>query len=94
MKAETSRCLGCGASVVDPNKCIGCGICTTKCVFDAISLHRELPGCSEMVKSEDKLKYVLPNMVKQSLKVKFKKTGPSGPGVVYRQCYRVINKDG
>ncbi|MDE7287103.1 MAG: FAD-dependent oxidoreductase, partial [Lachnospiraceae bacterium] len=71
VKAETSRCLSCGASVVDPNKCIGCGICTTKCVFDAITLHRELPGCSEMVKSEDKLKYVLPNMIKQSLKVKF-----------------------
>ncbi len=71
VKAETSRCLGCGASVVDPNKCIGCGICTTKCVFDAISLHRELPGCSEMVRSEDKLKYVLPNMIKQSLKIKF-----------------------
>ena len=30
VKAETARCLGCGASVVDPNKCIGCGICTTK----------------------------------------------------------------
>ena len=74
VKAETSRCLGCGASVVDPNKCIGCGVCTTKCVFDAISLHRELPGCSEMVKSEDKLKYVLPNMIKQSLKIKFKKS--------------------
>ena len=37
-----ARCLGCGASVVDPNKCIGCGICTTKCEFDAIHLHREL----------------------------------------------------
>ncbi len=71
VKAETARCLGCGASVVDPNKCIGCGVCTTKCVFDAITLHRELPGCSEMVKSEDKLKYVLPNMVKQSLKIRF-----------------------
>ena len=71
VKAETSRCLGCGASVVDPNKCIGCGICTTKCVFDAITLHRELPGCSTMIKSEDKLKYVLPNMIKQSLKVTF-----------------------
>ncbi len=71
VKTETSRCLGCGASVVDPNKCIGCGICTTKCVFDAISLHRELPGCSMMVKSEDKLKYVLPNMIRQSIKVTF-----------------------
>lgn len=71
VKAETSRCLGCGASVVDPNKCIGCGVCTTKCVFDAISLHRDLPGCSTMVASEDKLKYILPTMVKQSIKVKF-----------------------
>ena len=68
IKAETSRCLSCGASVVDPNKCIGCGVCTTKCVFDAIHLHREIPGASE-----DKLKYILPNMVKQSIKVKFAK---------------------
>lgn len=73
VKAETSRCLSCGASVVDPNKCIGCGVCTTKCVFDAIHLHRELPGASVMRASEDKLKYILPNMVKQSIKVKFAK---------------------
>ena len=73
IKAETSRCLSCGASVVDPNKCIGCGVCTTKCVFDAIHLHREIPGASVMRASEDKLKYILPNMVKQSIKVKFAK---------------------
>ena len=73
VKKETSRCLSCGASVVDPNKCIGCGICTTKCMFDAIRLHREIPGASIMRASEDKLKYILPNMVKQSIKVKFKK---------------------
>lgn len=73
VKKETSRCLSCGASVVDPNKCIGCGICTTKCMFDAIHLHRELPGASVMRTSEEKLKYILPNMVKQSIKVKFKK---------------------
>ena len=73
VKAETSRCLSCGASVVDPNKCIGCGVCTTKCVFDAIHLHRDLPGASVMRASEDKLKYILPNMVKQSIKVKFAK---------------------
>ena len=73
VKKETSRCLSCGASVVDPNKCIGCGVCTTKCMFDAIHLHRELPGASIMRASEDKLKYILPNMVKQSIKVKFKK---------------------
>ena len=71
IKKETSRCLSCGASIVDPNKCIGCGICTTKCVFDAIHLHRELPNASVMHPSEEKLKYILPNMVKQSIKVKF-----------------------
>ena len=73
VKKETSRCLSSGASVVDPNKCIGCGVCTTKCMFDAIHLHREIPGASIMRASEDKLKYILPNMVKQSIKVKFKK---------------------
>ena len=73
VKKETSRCLSCGASVVDPNKCIGCGVCTTKCMFDAIHLRREIPGASIMRASEDKLKYILPNMVKQSIKVKFKK---------------------
>ena len=73
VKKEASRCLACGASVVDPNKCIGCGVCTTKCMFDAIHLHRELPGASVMRSSEEKLKYITPNMVKQSIKVKFKK---------------------
>ncbi len=54
VKKEASRCLACGASVVDPNKCIGCGVCTTKCMFDAIHLHRELPGASVMRSSEEK----------------------------------------
>ena len=70
VKAETARCLGCGASVVDPNKCIGCGLCTTKCGFDAIHLHRERPECSTMVKAEDKMKAILPYMVKRELKIK------------------------
>ena len=38
MKTETSRCLGCGAAVVDESLCVGCGICSTKCKFDAIHL--------------------------------------------------------
>ena len=71
VKTETARCLGCGASVVDPNKCIGCGICTTKCEFDAIHLNRDLPECSTMRKSEDKLKYILPYGAKQAIKIKF-----------------------
>ena len=73
VRAETARCLGCGASVVDPNKCIGCGLCTTKCSFDAIHLHRELPECSTMVKTEDKMKAILPYMVKREMKILFKK---------------------
>ena len=40
MKKEASRCLGCGASWVDPNKCLGCGVCTTRCKFDAIHLKK------------------------------------------------------
>ena len=70
VKAETARCLGCGASVVDPNKCIGCGLCTTKCAFDAIHLHRELPECSTMVRTEDKMKKILPYMLKREIKIK------------------------
>ena len=38
VKAETARCLGCGAARVDANKCIGCGVCTLKCKMDAIRL--------------------------------------------------------
>jgi NADPH-dependent glutamate synthase beta subunit-like oxidoreductase len=73
VKAETARCLGCGASVVDPNKCIGCGLCTTKCEFDAIHLNRELPECSRMVRSEDKFKAILPYMIKREMKIRFGK---------------------
>ena len=73
VKAEVARCLGCGASVVDTNKCIGCGVCTTKCEFDAIKLHRELPECSTMRTSEEKLKYVLSYGAKQAIKIKFSK---------------------
>ena len=70
VKAETARCLGCGASIVDPNKCIGCGVCTTKCAFDAIHLHREHPECSTMYRCEDKMKAILPYMVKREIKIK------------------------
>ena len=73
VKAETARCLECGASVVDENKCIGCGVCTTKCEFDAIRLYRERPECSTMRKSEDKLKYILPNGAKQGIKLLLKR---------------------
>ncbi|MCH5316892.1 MAG: FAD-dependent oxidoreductase [Eubacterium sp.] len=73
VKKETARCLSCGASIVDPNKCIGCGVCTTKCAFDAIKLHRDHPECSKMIPAEDKLKGILPYAAKQAIKIKFGK---------------------
>ncbi len=72
VRTETARCLSCGASIVDENRCVGCGLCTTRCEFDAIHLHRDNPECSTMRKSEDKLKYILPYGLKQGIKVKFK----------------------
>ena len=73
VRKETARCLGCGASVVDENRCIGCGVCTTKCGFDAIHLHREHPEASIMHTSENKFDGILPYMVKRAGKIVFKK---------------------
>lgn len=69
IKAETARCLGCGATIVDPNKCLGCGVCTTKCEFDAIHLSRDLPAASNMYNSEDKFKAILPYAAKRQIKI-------------------------
>ena len=69
IKAEASRCLSCGRSVVDPNKCIGCGICTTKCEFDAIHLKRTRPQNSKMIPAEDKLKAIGAYAAKRQVKI-------------------------
>lgn len=66
LKVETNRCLSCGATVVDEFLCVGCGQCTTKCMFDAISLVRTYDG--EGVAFED----IKPVVVKQVLKRKGK----------------------
>ena len=68
----TPRCLGCGASIVDANRCIGCGLCTTRCEFDAIHLRRDNPACSTMVRSEDKMKAILPHAAKRGIKLLLK----------------------
>lgn len=73
VKQETARCLGCGASVVDPHKCIGCGLCTTRCEFDAIHLHRTHPEATNMIKAEDKFKAILPYQAKRAVKILFNK---------------------
>lgn len=68
VKIETSRCLGCGATIVDENKCIGCGLCTTRCEFDAIHLLRDHPQNSDLRRAEDKvgglLSYAIPRAFK------------------------------
>ena len=69
VKAEASRCLGCGVSVVDRNRCIGCGLCTTKCMFDAIHLQRDVPEASTMVRCEDKVGPMLKNVAKKSIRI-------------------------
>ena len=73
VKAEASRCLSCGATTVDENRCIGCGLCTTRCEFDAIHLHRDVPEASNMCRSEDKLKKVGPYALKRGMKILFSK---------------------
>ena len=69
VKIETARCLGCGATIVDENKCIGCGVCTTKCEFDAITLHRDRPECTRMVTAEDKFKEIIPYQLKRAARI-------------------------
>ena len=53
MKIETSRCLGCGATVVDENKCIGCGLCTTAAAQPAM-LRRQSQSSSPRRSQESK----------------------------------------
>ncbi|MBQ1520786.1 MAG: FAD-dependent oxidoreductase, partial [Clostridia bacterium] len=74
VKKEAKRWLGCGATTVDTNRCVGCGLCTTKCEFDAIHLTRDVPAASNMYKSEDKVKALLPYAAKRAVKIVFKKT--------------------
>ncbi len=72
-KQEASRCLGCGASVVDLNRCVGCGLCTTRCEFDAIHLTRDLPEASRMIRCEDKLPVVAKYAAQREMKILFRK---------------------
>ena len=73
VKKEASRCLGCGACIVDLNKCIGCGLCTTRCEFDAIHLSRDLPEASTMCTAEEKFSLMIPYMAKREMKIIKKK---------------------
>ncbi|MBO4359114.1 MAG: FAD-dependent oxidoreductase [Erysipelotrichaceae bacterium] len=68
VRTECSRCLSCGATIVDENRCIGCGLCTTRCEFDAIHLKRDHPEMTDYRRAEDKItgliSYAIPRAVK------------------------------
>lgn len=69
VQREAKRCLGCGATKVDENRCIGCGLCTTRCEFDAIHLHRDFPDATRMIRAEDKLKLIGPYAAKRQIRI-------------------------
>ena len=69
IRAESGRCLSCGATHVDLNRCIGCGLCTTRCEFDAIHLSRDIPAASNMVRCEDKLPKVAAYAAAREMKI-------------------------
>ncbi|MBR5258350.1 MAG: pyridine nucleotide-disulfide oxidoreductase, partial [Clostridia bacterium] len=75
VRAEAKRCLGCGATTVDTNRCIGCGLCTTRREFDAIHLTRDNPKASDMCRAEDKVKKLLPYVIKRGVKIALGITG-------------------
>ncbi len=94
VKIETSRCLGCGASVVDPNKCIGCGICTTRCEFDAIHLHRDHPEMTDMRRGEDKIGGLLGYQLKRAAKIALNAGSPEAKLMrAKRKAYKAANKE-
>ena len=72
VKKEASRCLGCGATIVDTNRCIGCGLCTTRCEFDAIHLSRDVADGAVMRTSEGKFGGIVPYMAKRAGKIAIK----------------------
>lgn len=72
IKAEATRCLGCGISIIDTNRCIGCGLCTTKCEFDAIHLERDVPECSDLISIDVKMRGILPYVAKRAGRIAIK----------------------
>ena len=72
VKLEASRCLGCGATVVDEKKCIGCGICTTRCKFDAIHLNRTHPEFANYINGDHAKQALLMHGIKRSVKLTIK----------------------
>lgn len=73
VKAETARCLSCGASARDEFMCVGCGVCVTKCKFDAVRLERRYDASS--VEFERLKPKVLAHMIKRRFRIAARKLG-------------------
>lgn len=73
LKAETERCLGCGAATLDPNRCIGCGVCTVMCTFDAIHLKKKYDVPNVPFMDRDEIFPKFREERKQRIAVKMKK---------------------
>lgn len=67
VKKETSRCLGCGITIVDEFMCVGCGACTTRCKFDAIKLVKTRD--EQGVDFPDLKKVVIKHALKRKLRI-------------------------
>ena len=67
------QCLSCGVTYIDPNRCIGCGLCTTRCLFDAIHLERSHPEFADYRTADDTVKTVMMSGVKRAGNIAIKK---------------------
>ena len=72
IKIETSRCMGCGVTIVDEFLCVGCGACTTRCKLDAISLERVHNGLG--VDFPDLKPIIIKHALKRKVRIFFNKT--------------------
>lgn len=73
VKLEASRCLSCGATVVDEKKCIGCGIFTTRCKFDAIHLYRTHPEFANYINGDHSKQAIIKHGVERAVKLTVKR---------------------
>lgn len=71
VKTETSRCLSCGITVVDPFMCVGCGACTTRCKFEGVKLVKKYDATG--VDFPDLKPIVIKHVVKRKVKIARKK---------------------